>query len=365
MAAAAAAAAAAPRKQIHIDVIQSVMPVAVTPPGRSQRLSTTGGPLRPELLQSRVRIVLYYDDKGSATPATVGAWIKESLSAALATEPVMAGRLRRENDGSGRWEVKFNDCGARLVQATAEASMAEFMSGDGDRWEAHLAHWVDVDEENPNFSALFYVQVTQFHGGGFSIGISCSLLLADPFFLGHFLQSWARTHAAMLSHGQLTDSSIFHLAYFQRPGQSNHLKSIDLGLSSNSNPSAANTTLLFAANPETDNVCQIADNYFQVATRRLRKKDLSNYSLIVSDHSGDKIVETHTIMSPNVIDETVSGAQEEGWVKQLGLEKMCFVGGNDPIRISCQIISCVDDGLVMIIMPPKKAWLISVTVPTI
>lgn len=155
-----AAAAASPRKQIHIDVVQSVMPVAVTPPGQSRRISTASGPLRPELLQSRVQIVLYYEDKGAATPAMVGAWIKESLSAALATEPVMAGRLRRETDGSEHWEVKFNDCGARLVQATAEATMAEFMSGDGDRWEAHLAHWVDVDEENPNFSALFYVQVS-------------------------------------------------------------------------------------------------------------------------------------------------------------------------------------------------------------
>lgn len=357
------AAAAAPRKQIHIDAVQSVMPVAVTLPGQSRRVSTVGGPLRPELLQSRVRIVLYYEDNGAATPAMMGAWIKESLSAALATEPVMAGRLRRENDGSGHWEVKLNDCGARLVQATAEASMAEFMCGDGDRWGAHLSYWVDVDKENPNFSALFYVQVTQFHGGGFSLGISCSLLLADPLFLGHFLNSWAHTHAAMLSHGQLTNSPIFHLTYFQRPGQSHHLKSIDLG----SNPPASNTTLLFVADPKANNVqsacCQIADNYFQVATRRLRKKDLSTYSLIISgDHSADKIVKPRAIASSNVVDET---AQEQAWVNQLGLENMNFIGGNDPIRVSCQIISCLEDGLAMIITPPNKAWLISVTVPTI
>ena len=43
-------------------------------------------------------------------------WGKESLSEALADHPEMAGRRWRRVDGS--WEVKLNDTGVRLLQAT-------------------------------------------------------------------------------------------------------------------------------------------------------------------------------------------------------------------------------------------------------
>ena len=81
----------------------------------------------------------------------------------MADHPEMAGRLRRHADGS--WEVKLNDAGVRLVEATAEVTLDEFLEAvqDKDRarsWEAALAPWVDVNVEDPDVSALVYVQVS-------------------------------------------------------------------------------------------------------------------------------------------------------------------------------------------------------------
>jgi hypothetical protein len=65
----------------------------------------------------------------------VAVWVKESLSAALVDQPEMAGRLRRRGDGDGDdgrlWEVKLRDTGVRLVQASVEATMSEFLEARG------------------------------------------------------------------------------------------------------------------------------------------------------------------------------------------------------------------------------------------
>ena len=65
-------------------------------------------------------------------------------------------RLRRRADGS--WEVKLNDTGVRLVLATAEATVDDFVGAGAGR-EAALAPWTDVDAEDPDMCALCFVQV--------------------------------------------------------------------------------------------------------------------------------------------------------------------------------------------------------------
>ena len=95
------------------------------------------------------------------------AWVKESLCAALVDHPEMAGRLRRRGDGNddddGRlWEVKLRDTGVRLVQASVEATMAEFLEARGvdrERKEAALAQWTDVDVHEPDICAPLFIQV--------------------------------------------------------------------------------------------------------------------------------------------------------------------------------------------------------------
>lgn len=157
-------------KQIHIVAIQSIIPGKITEPRQSRRINTPAQ-LRNEALQSHLRIVLYYNVNANAgedeSGVAMAGWIKETLSTALSEHPVLAGRLRKDREGDGYWEIKFNDAGVRMMQATAEVSMAEFLKAEEEEEEEErearerlLAYWMDVDREHPELSALFYIQVT-------------------------------------------------------------------------------------------------------------------------------------------------------------------------------------------------------------
>ncbi|CAA6669797.1 unnamed protein product [Spirodela intermedia] len=194
---AAAAETPSPLRHIHVESIQSVTPREMVPPGRhggsavplpsgatSGRCSTTGGPTRVPL-------------------------------PALVVDPLIAGRIRRRDDGDGGGlEVRLNDAGLRLVQAKADFTMTELLaSPEREVVEAHLAHWVGVDEEKPQFSALFFIQVTGFLDDGISIGLCCSLFLADPLLLSNFLHKWAQIHATMHAQKQFVSAGIFNLGH--------------------------------------------------------------------------------------------------------------------------------------------------------
>ncbi|RRT33346.1 hypothetical protein B296_00056428 [Ensete ventricosum] len=341
-----------PPRMLHVDAIQTAPPGKVTAPGQTRWISTAA-PLRPEVLQSRFQAVWYYTKAGEESPLAIAAWIKESLSAALPGHPVLSGRLRRD-DG---WEVKFNDSGVRLVQATAETTMSEFLaSKDRNGKEAHLAYWEDVDVQSPNFSALFYIQVTQFQGDGYSIGISCSLLLADPLFLTRFLNSWAQTHTRM----RLSKSPMFHLSYFQRPGRSRRLKSVELESSLVHSPS---TTMLFKADRDaiTRSYGQLAAACLREATRRLHVEAPPVFCLMISDHRSELRVDPCANPSLGSSDE----ALEVVWWDQLGVEELILVQGNKPVHVSCRIVSS-GDGRLVVVMPDVEGdpkVLVSVTLP--
>ncbi|CAL9752326.1 unnamed protein product [Musa acuminata subsp. burmannicoides] len=345
---------------LHVDAIQTATPGKVASPGQARRI-VTATPLGPEVLQRRFQVVLYYGkarEEEVESPLAVAAWIKESLSAALPRHPVLSGRLR---NGGGSWEVKFNDSGVRLVQATAETTMSEFLaSNDRDGKEAQLAYWEDINEDDPNFSALFYIQVTQFQGNGYAIGISCSLLLADPLFLSRFLRSWSQIHTQLLSQGRLTKPPMFHLSCFRRPDRPRRVNSVPFTSSS-----ATSTTMLFMADPPPDarSYGELAAACLREATRRLGAEAVPEFSLMISDHTGDLKVESHGatgLASPNQVLDVV-------WWGQLGMEEVAFTPGNTPVHVSYQIVSRGHSSLVVVMMAsdvegdPKL--MISVTVP--
>ncbi|XP_008798819.2 uncharacterized protein LOC103713604 [Phoenix dactylifera] len=348
-----------PSRLLHVEAMQTVTPGRMAEAGQSRRISVAS-PLRPEILQSRLRIILYYKKAGeeeSASAAVVAAWIKETLSAAIADEPLLAGRLRRDDEGDGCWEIKFNDSGVRLVQASAEMTMSEFLgSTERDSREGQLAYWVDVDKENPQYSALFYIQVTQFQGDGYSIGISCSLFLADPLFLARFLKSWAQTHTQMLAQGQLSTNPIFHLGYFQRPGRPNRIKSTPLD-SIPVSP-ASTTTMLFKVGRARDqgspSCNELAILCLKEATQRMEGKDISNFTLIINDHAGDLKVESCSTKGSTQLSKPFNGAISVVWWDELGIEEMAFNQGNLPIHVSYRVVSCADEGHVMVMLPSDE-----------
>lgn len=155
-------------KRLHIDAIQTAPPGKMTPPDQARPVSISASPATVAVVaQTRFQVVLYYNPAGpEESPLEVAARVKESLSAALPEHPVLSGRLRKKEEeaaGGGQWEVKFNDAGVRLVQATAEVTMADVIRSKEEAHEvqAHLAYWEDVNMDRPDFSALFYIQVNR------------------------------------------------------------------------------------------------------------------------------------------------------------------------------------------------------------
>ncbi|KAF2613111.1 hypothetical protein F2Q70_00007049 [Brassica cretica] len=198
--------------------IQTVPPVEVTK-HRKVRSISVGDPLGAGIFQRTLNTVTYYKHAGDSGDRgwLVAGWMKESLGRALTSHPMIAGRLRwrrkttaADEDGL---EVVANDCGVRLVEARFPASLPEFfemVKRDRGRAEAETVFWTDIDEIDPQFSPLFYVQVTSFENGGYSVGISCSILLADILLETDFLTKGAQIQSS-LAHSQTTLKPLFYL----------------------------------------------------------------------------------------------------------------------------------------------------------
>ncbi|AED90532.1 putative rosmarinate synthase [Arabidopsis thaliana] len=194
--------------------VQTVMPVEVTQ-HREIRSVSVVDPVGVGIFRRTVNIVTYYKeagDSGGERGWLVAGWIKESLGRALTEQPMLSGRLRRRKTaGNDGLELVANDSGVRMVEAKFPASLPEFLEmakRDKSRAEAETVFWKDIDEDEPQYSPLFYVQVTNFESGGYSIGISCSILIADLFLETGFLTKWAQIQSSL---AQTTLKPVFHL----------------------------------------------------------------------------------------------------------------------------------------------------------
>lgn len=140
--------------------VQTVMPVEVTQ-HREVRSISVGDPVGVGIFRRTLNIVTYYKQEGDDSGWLAAGWIKESLGRALTEQPMLSGRVRRTKAVDGL-EVVANDCGVRLVEAMFKASLPEFLEmvkRDKSRAEAEIVFWRDIDELDPQFSPLFYVQV--------------------------------------------------------------------------------------------------------------------------------------------------------------------------------------------------------------
>ncbi|XP_073000993.1 uncharacterized protein [Typha latifolia] len=365
-------------KQLHIESFQSVSPVRMSDPGRSRPI-TAAAPLSAEALQSRFVVIFYYNKAFEHESALLlAAWMRESLGVALVEEPALAGRLRRPANGGddGLWEIKANDAGVRLVQASLDMTISDFLDlKDRKQKESLLAYWADVDKENPDYSALFYVQVTRFQEEGYSIGISCSLLLADPWQLTKFLKSWALTHAQMLSQGHLLKDPIFHLSYFQRRANPNYIKSMPLDYSSKPTITTATTTMLFKSSQKQKPSKLMPSLNKLVASEAVSKLGdhgaaggVSNFYLFLSEEKSLKVERWSEDVRTNgpFINVEVVHWEEFGRVEELSLME-----GNKAVHVSYDIISCGNGEGIVVVMSPEphdeegdSNLVISATIPT-
>ncbi|XP_020263172.1 uncharacterized protein LOC109839154 [Asparagus officinalis] len=234
--------------------------------------------------------------------------------------------------------------------------------------EGVLGYWIDVDREKPEMSALFYIQVTEFQGDGYSIGISCSLLLADPLFLTQFLKKWAVAHCSMLAQAH-PKTPMFHLNYFRIPQRPKHLKSIPFD---HTQPKPTTKTILFKSNPHQTprlNHATLASICIKKATHLLDIDPLLKFSLIVNNPNpnGDLTVgscQGEELVHSDVCDGAVAAASMD----EFGLDELAMSEGNVPVHVSCGVVtSCETEGLVVVMTPGyddgASEVLISVTIP--
>lgn len=350
--------------KLELLAIQTVMPVKPTDPRKSTRVRVAENHISGIFSRCFSILLCYHkvaseeEDSGIASGSLVAGWIKESLGWALSEQPMLAGRLRRNQDVEGEMEMVSNDSGVRLIEAQLAMTLSEFLDlKDKKKAEAELVSWEGLDhEQNPQFSPLFYVQVTSFKCGGYSIGISCSLLLVDPFAMASFLKRWGDIHVEMVSRTDVPKIPIFY-----RPNLRNAGPSPSLSTGSSKKAYAAKTMTFTIANKvlDLDNEIhkKLAAPCIDEAEHKLGYKTAPslNFSFLVKEPSEEVEVRNFTregfVQKPST---AVNGVHTSSTWDDLGVTGICFEEGNKPAHVSCWINSVPDEALVMIIPSPEK-----------
>ncbi|KAF7828470.1 protein ECERIFERUM 2-like [Senna tora] len=208
--------------KLKIEAVMSVTPLKMTEPRRVRKVVVEEGEgKKSETYGGCYQVVLYYEKGGKEGEEygwVMGGWSVESLARALSEYPLLAGRLQRREEGEIMgMEIVSNDSGIRMVEARVYTSVSDFLQSSQmkDELEAELVFWKDIDEHTPQYSPLFYV--TNFECGGYSIGISCSLFLAEIVVVENFLKKWAEIHNKILAGNGDTKTPIFYHPRLKNP----------------------------------------------------------------------------------------------------------------------------------------------------
>ncbi|CAI0532340.1 unnamed protein product [Linum tenue] len=336
------ATAALPKPELQ--GIQTKPPMKITEPRRSRRVSPTG------MRKGCLNLVLFYSNRAVREDSgwVAAGWIKESLMQALNDQPLLAGRLRKE--GSEIMEIVSNDSGGRLLEATVAMGLEEFMEMEEEvraAAEADLVFWKDIDQQSPHFSPLLYVQVTNFKCGGYSVGISCSLLLADLLIADNFLRKWGEIHKEMISTSS-ANLPIFYLPHM-KPNGSFTLKAF----SSTPTRGQAHTFILKITQPRDQldrEEAQLAELCMEEAHRRFGSEG-KILSFRVVDLKEPPTVSEVKAWRPESEKKPPPGGGgitigNATW-KDLGIDEVSFYDGNKPAGVTCWVSWQNDYVLVM------------------
>ncbi|XP_039005268.1 hydroxycinnamoyltransferase-like [Hibiscus syriacus] len=234
--------------KVSVEGIATVTPTRMTDPRQTRRVLTWDH-VGLGIFRRCFNVVQYYmKEKKEDSGWLVAGWFKETLGRALSEQPMICGRLQKTERNEGGLEIVSNDSGVRLIEATVQMNLLEFLDlKPREEAEVQLVFWEDIDEQNPQFSLLFYVQVTNFECGGYSIGISCSILLVDLLLRTKFLETWANIHNKVVNENNERKPPLFYL-----PGLKSTTGSTVIS-SSTSNNKPGKTTI-FKVNSETHNL---------------------------------------------------------------------------------------------------------------
>ncbi|KAF3448262.1 hypothetical protein FNV43_RR08975 [Rhamnella rubrinervis] len=346
---------------VHIEGVLTITPSKITEP-RQVRQVSANDPIGLDLFGQCLHVVLYYKKASQEDSGWLQAgWMKESLARALADQPMISGRLCRRLDivdddldqqppQHDQLEIVSNDSGVRLMEARIPTTLSEFLDSKTRQVaEAELVFWKDIDEQNPQFCPLFFVQVTNFECGGYSIGISCSLLLADLLFKEKcFLQKWAKIHNNITSqNNNAPKTPIFYLPNLKKDGFP-----VEGFFSSRPSKKNSGQTFIFKIGIAETSVA--VDNTLALlcveeAESKLSNKMASEFPLFLNHPNNavqvEKCSKLHaaTTLSPKPnLGITSEGL---GWDDILGAEDVEFLAGNQPLHVS-HWIGSISGGLV-------------------
>ena len=208
------------------------------------------------------------------------------------------------------------------------------------------------------------MQVTNFKCGAYAIGISCSIIVADPFFMSSFLKRWAEIHMNLVTESQTQKLPLFYLPSLKKPN-STHVYGPDYEPSKET--SSQTSTLIFKfAKLTMDSDMQKMVALSCIEKARLGNKSTRNFSLVVKDPSNDvfqidtiSVEEVDSFKNTTGIDSTDSSLDD--YVDDV--DAIIIAKGNKPVDCMCWISSPVEEGLVMIVSSDQDVTVI-VTVPT-
>ncbi|EYU21930.1 hypothetical protein ABFS82_01G028600 [Erythranthe guttata] len=170
---------------------------------------------------SNIRLVFYYSFPARKTAGELTDKLRESISDMLSYFPVVTGRLLRTSDGD--WTIKCNDAGLRMVEAKVmKGSVEKWLQNVDREKELKLVHWEEMFHK-PYFWSTFYVQITEFEGGGLAIGLSCTRLLCDPICATMMIKAWADTTLI----GEITSPPLLRPLPIQNQNTNHHSSLID------------------------------------------------------------------------------------------------------------------------------------------
>ncbi|CAN1834824.1 Vesicle-associated protein 2-1 [Linum perenne] len=343
-----------PTPKPQLQAIQTIPPSIVTHPRTTRHVSLDDHD-DEKTLKGCLNIVMFYNntsDQGSGW--IVAGWMKDSLARAMNEQPLLSGRVVGEKDGV--LEIVSNDSGVRLLEATIGVRLEEFLEmedevkGEG---EAELVFWKEVDDVSPQFSPLLYVQVTNFSCGGYSIGISCSLLLADILITHNFLQKWGEIQRQIIiSNSSSVNIPIFYLPNL-KPARSFTLEAFD----STATRGQSHTLILKAKQQHQNETSLLVNSCAEKARHVLGSSEVkvSSFRLISSSTEEEEKNVLRVKKWGAIEEEGGELVVENASLDDLGIGEVSFYQGNKPVGLSCWVGWKDDEtGLVMTIDDGKK-----------
>ncbi|KAK2648134.1 hypothetical protein Ddye_015624 [Dipteronia dyeriana] len=357
---------------VEIEAVLTVTPFKQTDPRQTRRVLVTD-PVGSGIFCRCLNIVVYYKKVAEEDSGwIVAGWIKESLGRVLADQPMLSGRLRRtSSEDIGELEIVSNDSGVRLIEAKIPITLSQFLDHQlketSEESDALFVFWNDVDDQNPQFSPLFYLQVTNFECGGYSIGISCNLLLADILFKENFFQKWADVHKDIVSKSNSPKNPIFYFPNLKKDG----CKSADSSISSNQIKNNDHTVIfnitdenLYSLDKESDKQIILAS--VEEVEREVGSKMASKFPVYLRESSNKIKIENCTKnvdqdQQLELIKKSTHEVSRGSW-DDLGASEVDFGQGKKPDRVTYWIGS-ISDGVV-VATPSTSGLNIIVSVPT-